>query len=162
MFINYILLHLLLWFSDLGSFVWHHDIWCSWTLWWVPTWSVFIPFRCGVSVPGRSDWVDQVPKCNTWTKEKAFQSVSWNVIWFCFLVSNFLSTQILYRYGTMLIPNAIIMNLILQSIGVLCLSGFLIGTSFSEESSASIFELVCLFEMSVPMYKTVEHLSSED
>ena len=45
---------------------------------------------------------------------------------------------------------------------MLCLSGFLIGTNFSEESSASIFELVCLFEMSVPMYKTIEHLSSED
>jgi hypothetical protein len=44
LFLTYILLYqyLLLWFSDVGSFVWHHDIWCSWTLLWVQSWSVCI------------------------------------------------------------------------------------------------------------------------
>lgn len=93
MFITYILLYLLLWFSDVGSFVWHHDIWCSWTLWWVQSWSVCIPFRSRVSVPRRSDWVDQVPKCNNWTEKKTFQSASWTLIWPWILVSTFPCTQ---------------------------------------------------------------------
>lgn len=161
MFITYILLHLLLWFSDVGSFVWHHDIWCSWTLWWVPTWSVFIPFRCGVSVPGRSDGVDQMPKCNTWTEKKAFQSAFRNLIWSWILVSTFPSTQKSIQVWN--IVNSKWQNHELHFI--VCLGVVLQWLFDRYQFFRVVFCLhlqISMFEMSVPMYKTVEHLGSED